>query len=81
MTAVVPKEGANFKSTFLYKNGFKANYILNEPTVINPASSNTNDVKLFVAAKEVDTIDTYALNENINKFDLVIDWGWFYFFH
>ena len=80
MTAVVPKEGANFKSTFLYKNGFKANYILNEPTVINPASSNTNDVKLFVAAKEVDTIDTYALNENINKFDLVIDWGWFYFF-
>ncbi len=80
MTAVVPKEGANFKSTFLYKNGFKANYILNEPTVINPASSNTNDVKLFVAAKEVDTIDTYALNENIKKFDLVIDWGWFYFF-
>ena len=80
MTAIVPKEGANFKSTFLYKNGFKANYILNEPTVINPASSNTNDVKLFVAAKEVDTIDTYALNENIKKFDLVIDWGWFYFF-
>ena len=80
MTAVVPKEGASFKSTFLYNNGFKANYILNEPTVINPSSSNTNNVKLFVAAKEVDTIDAYALNENIKKFDLVIDWGWFYFF-
>ena len=28
---------------------------------------------LFVAAKEVDTIDNYALEQNIEKFDLVID--------
>jgi len=80
MTAVVPKKGENFKSTFLYKDGFKANYILNNPTIINPSSNNTNDVRLFVAAKEVDTIDAYAENQNIDKFDLVIDWGWFYFF-
>ncbi len=80
MAAVVPKKGANFKSTFLYKDAFKANYILNDPTKISPSSSNENDVKLFVAAKEVETIDTYAANENIDKFDLVIDWGWFYFF-
>ena len=80
MAAVVPQKGKNFKSTFLYKNAFKANYILNSATSINPSSSNSNEVKLFVAAKEVDTIDSYAANENINKFDLVIDWGWFYFF-
>ena len=80
MTAIVPKKGENFKSTFLYKDGFKANYILNNPTIINPSSNNSNEVRLFVAAKEVDTIDSYAENQNINKFDLVIDWGWFYFF-
>ena len=80
MVAVVPKKGENFKSTFLYKDSFKANYILNNPTTINPSSNNSNELKLFVAAKEVDTIDSYAANENINKFDLVIDWGWFYFF-
>ena len=80
MAAVVPQKGKNFKSTFLYKNAFKANYILNSATSIKPSSSNSNEVKLFVAAKEVDTIDSYAANENINKFDLVIDWGWFYFF-
>jgi len=80
MTAVVPKKGANFKSTFLYKDAFKANYILNDPTKISPSSSNENEVKLFVAAKEVETIDNYAANQNIDKFDLVIDWGWFYFF-
>jgi len=80
MTAIVPKKGENFKSTFLYKDTFKANYILNNPTTINPSSSNSNEVRLFVAAKEVDTIDSYAANQSIDKFDLVIDWGWFYFF-
>ena len=34
--------------------------------------------KVIVAAKEVDIIDGYAENQNISKFDLVIDWGWFY---
>ena len=33
-----------------------------------------------VAAKEVNTIDTYAESQNINKLDLVIVWVWFYFF-
>ena len=80
MTALVPKKGENFKSTFLYKNGFKANYILNNPTTIKPSSSNKNEVGLFVAAKEVETIDAYAADKKIDKFDLVIDWGWFYFF-
>ena len=80
MAALVPKKGENFKSTFLYKNAFKANYILNSGIEINPSSSGSNDVKLFVAAKEVETIDSYAANLNINKLDLVIDWGWFYFF-
>ena len=80
MTAVVPKKGENFKSTFLYKDSFKANYILNNPTTIAPSSNNSNEVRLFVAAKEVQTIDSYAANQNINKLDLVIDWGWFYFF-
>ena len=78
--ALVPPKGENFKSTFLYNKSFKANYILNNPTTIKPSSNGSNELKLFVAAKEVETIDNYAVNENINKFDLVIDWGWFYFF-
>ena len=80
ITAIVPKKGENFKSTFLYKEAFKANYILNNPTKVNPSSNNFNDVRIFVAAKEVNTIDSYAANQNIDKFDLTIDWGWFYFF-
>ena len=80
VTAIVPKNGENFKSTFLYKNAYKANYILNSPTIIKPSLSNSSVSRLFVAAKEVNTIDAYAAEQKINKFDLVIDWGWFYFF-
>ena len=80
MTAFVPEKGKNFKSTFLYDNGFKANYIINNPTTINKSSTGVSELRLFVSAKEVETIDGYAADQNINKFDLVIDWGWFYFF-
>ena len=80
LTALVPEQGENFKSTFLYKNAFKANYILNNPTTINPSSNKSSNVRVFVAAKEVETIDAYAANENIEKLDLTIDWGWIYFF-
>ena len=80
MTAFVPEKGKNFKSTFLYDNGYKANYIINNPTTINKSSTGVNELRLFVSAKEVETIDGYAADQNINKFDLVIDWGWFYFF-
>jgi len=80
MTAFVPEKGKNFKSTFLYDNGYKANYIINNPTTINKSSTGVNELRLFVSAKEVETIDSYAADQNINKFDLVIDWGWFYFF-
>ena len=80
VTAIVPESGENFKSTFLYKNAYKANYILNKPKTIAASRTNTNSIQLFVAAKEVQTIDAYAEDKNIEKFDLVIDWGWFYSF-
>ena len=80
MTVLVPEKGKSFKSTFQYNNSFKANYIINEPVKVDSSASGRNSLRLFVAAKEVETIDTYAENQNISKLDLVIDWGWFYFF-
>jgi len=80
MTAIVPETGENFKSTFLYQDAYKVNFLLNKPKIIEPASKIKNEIKVFVAAKEVQTIDAYAKNEKIEKLDLIIDWGWFYFF-
>ena len=39
-----------------------------------------DEIKIIIAAEEVDIIDGYAESLSINKFDLSIDWGWFYFY-
>ncbi len=80
MTALVPEKNQPFKGEFVFKNGFKANYIQNKPVLIQPSASGTSKTNIFIAAKEVKVIDGYAESEGINKFDLTIDWGWFYFF-
>jgi YidC/Oxa1 family membrane protein insertase len=81
LTAIVPEKGKEFKAEFSYKDRkYRANYIIREATILNPNSYVTNEVNTFVAAKEVRVIDEYAQQLGIEKFDLAIDWGWFYFF-
>ena len=81
IAAIVPEKGKNFKSEFLNKNGkYRANFIVKEPVIVNPNDSVTSIINAFVAAKEVSVIDSYAEKLDIEKFDLAIDWGWFYFF-
>src|SRR3989440_2736965 len=36
-------------------------------------------MRLFAGAKEVETIDAYDKALHLNRFELLIDWGWFYF--
>ena len=80
LTAIVPEKGKKFKSEFLSIDGkYKANFIIKEPTVLSSNASITNEINAFVMAKEVAVIDGYAEKLDIEKFDLTIDWGWFYF--
>ena len=81
LTAIVPEKGKEFKAEFLSKNEkYRANYIIKEASILNPNNSISSEIKTFVAAKEVAVIDGYAEKLGIEKFDLAIDWGWFYFF-
>ena len=80
ITALVPDKNKNFKSEFEYDNQYKANFIITDPYESKPNQTISNDIKIFIAAKEVEVIDGYAASESIDKFDLAIDWGWFYFF-
>ena len=80
LTAIVPEKGKEFKSEFFTTDGkYKANFIIKRPEVLGSNSSITNEISAFVAAKEVAVIDNYAEKMGIEKFDLAIDWGWFYF--
>jgi YidC/Oxa1 family membrane protein insertase len=46
---------------------------------VAPGASAAQETRIFAGAKEVATIDAYAAQYGIKKFDLMIDWGWFYF--
>ncbi|MAJ22271.1 MAG: membrane protein insertase YidC [Candidatus Pelagibacter sp. TMED64] len=81
ITAIVPDKGKKFKSEFLFSDGiYRANFIELEPLIINANSDISSEITAFTAAKEVSVIDNYSENLGIEKFDLAIDWGWFYFF-
>ncbi len=44
-----------------------------------PGASTEVLSRVFAGAKEVETLDRYQVDLGIKKFDLLIDWGWFYF--
>ncbi len=79
ITSLIPKQNKEFKTTFDYKNKFRANFISTEPLVLGPNNSIEENLQIIVAAKRVDVIDGYAKSLSIDKFDLVIDWGFLYF--
>ena len=79
ITSLIPPRNKEFKTTFDYKNKFRANFIATEPLLLNEKSSIEEEVQIIVAAKRVDVIDGYAETLKIDKFDLVIDWGFLYF--
>jgi len=78
VASIIPEKNKSFRADFDYKNKFKASFIESKPTVVGANETKSNNFRVIVAAKEVDIIDGYAESQNISKFDLVIDWGWFY---
>ncbi len=79
ITSLIPPQNKEFKTTFDYKDKFRANFIATEPLELGPNNSIEENLQIIVAAKRVDVIDGYAKNLAIDKFDLVIDWGFLYF--
>ncbi len=79
ITSLIPPKNTEFKTTFDYKNKFRANFISTDPILLNKKSSIEEELQIIVAAKRVDVIDGYAKTLKIDKFDLAIDWGFLYF--
>ena len=79
VASLIPPKNKEFKTTFDYKDKFRANFISTEPKKLDANSSIEESLKVIVAAKRVDIIDGYADSLKIDKFDLVIDWGFLYF--
>ena len=57
---------------------YQTDYLL-DPLTVAIGGTATTTTNLFAGAKESATVDAYDKKLELNKFDRLIDWGWFYF--
>ncbi len=77
--ALIPDQSMKIKAGFLHATDYIAEFAADMALVIQPGANIENTVRLFSGAKELNVIDRYVDEYHISKFDLAIDFGWFYF--
>ena len=78
---LIPSPGQEFQPGFSHSTttgNFQADYLGNGVAVAAGATGETSSY-LFAGAKETKLLDGYEEALNIKRFELLIDWGWFYF--
>ncbi|MBV6650214.1 MAG: membrane protein insertase YidC, partial [Hoeflea sp.] len=80
--ALIPPQGSGFETRFAHFTDGRARYqsdFKSDAMAIAPGGSATSTTLVFAGAKQVPIIEGYQDQYNILNFDLMIDWGWFYF--
>ncbi len=83
MTALVPDQKIKVNSRFFYRKDsgddlYQVDYLSAAVTVARGQTVQAEN-RLFAGAKEVTVMDAYNDELGIDRFDLTIDFGWFYF--
>ncbi len=65
-------------SSDAFDNYYRIGYI-GDLTGASSGESVSSISQAFIGAKEVKIIQNYSDNNALNRLDLIIDWGWFYF--
>ena len=82
-TAVIPEPGTTFNGRYVYdvsqgKPTYQADYY-GEAVTVAPGAKGEAVNRVFAGAKEYSIINSYDKTIGIDRFNLLIDWGWFYF--
>jgi YidC/Oxa1 family membrane protein insertase len=80
---LLPDTSAKVQAHFSHGNigtqkTYQTDYLL-DPQTIAPGATGAANARLFAGAKEVETVDGYDKQLKLNRFELLIDWGWFHF--
>jgi YidC/Oxa1 family membrane protein insertase len=80
---LLPDTNAHLKARFSTgmlgsQKTYQTDYLLDAQTIA-PGATGSANARLFAGAKEVQVINNYNKQFELNRFELVIDWGWFYF--
>jgi YidC/Oxa1 family membrane protein insertase len=80
--AVIPQQDKQFKGRFSSTGTAVKTYqsdLLEDAVTVAPGASADTTTNIFAGAKVTRVIDAYQTSLGIKNFDLMIDWGWFYF--
>jgi YidC/Oxa1 family membrane protein insertase len=79
---VAPDQNAPMEARYASMGGALKTYqadTVSDPKTVAPGESSEATTFVFAGAKVVDVLDAYKENPGLKRFDLLIDWGWFYF--
>jgi len=81
---LLPDTDAKIHATFSFRmigqvKSYQAGYYQLGAQNIAPGGTGSADARLFAGAKEVATVNAYDAALHLNRFELLIDWGHFYF--
>ncbi|WP_421724920.1 membrane protein insertase YidC [Bauldia sp.] len=81
-TALIPPANQQFDGRFVRSDTstilYQADY-MSAPVTVAANGSVESTSRLFAGAKQVAVVDGYQATYDIESFELLIDWGWFYF--
>ncbi|OLP59273.1 membrane protein insertase YidC [Xaviernesmea oryzae] len=80
--AIVPPQNIAYEASYNHFTQGRASYQADyRQDAVTVAPGQTQELKtlVFAGAKQVPLVDGYEARYEIPKFDLLIDWGWFYF--
>ncbi len=82
-SALIPPQATPYDTRFSHFTDGRARYQADykqDTVTVAPGAKSDFKTLLFAGAKQVPVIDGYETTYAIPQFDLMIDWGWFYFF-
>jgi YidC/Oxa1 family membrane protein insertase len=84
MAALAPDQNEPVAATYRAANQgtwekYQTDYVYKNARDVAPGASTKVMHRLFAGAKIVSAVDKYAENPGIQRFDLAVDWGWFFF--
>ena len=79
MTSIIPEQGRSFRFDLDYKNKYRASYIDLKGYEIRPNSVTEHNVQSLIGAKEINQINKYKKDLEIEKLDLIVNYGVLYF--
>lgn len=77
---LVPDQAKNYDARMFgnEKKQFYADYLA-QPVTIAPGEKQSVTNRIFAGAKEVNVLNKYESEYKIDRFNKLIDWGWFFF--